>query len=190
MRRVRRNIPSSHVSHSSRIPGLVVRHERDQRLTLDDAGGAPRTGKRRRLPAAKAQRALAQGLRRAPGRDLGAASERTAMARQPQPKHSPLRQGAVISLLSLGWTHKEIRIRPLSHIQGADRETRNDLETHASPGDLWSRRALCWPPTAAHPWTTWPLPGCVSVSEAGTRMASAQSQEAMSWMSRVGHGHD
>ena len=189
MRRVRRDIPSSHASHPSRIPGLVTRHERDQRLTLDDAGGAPRRGKRRRLLAAKAQRALAQGLRRAPGRDLGAASERTAMARQPQPRQSPLRQGAVISPASRNWTYAGTHMRPLSRIQGAEQEARNSFETHASPGDRWGHRPPCWPPTAAHPWTTWPLPGCVPVSEAGTRTASAQSQEAMSWMSRVGHGH-
>ena len=43
---------SSRRSHSSRIPDLISRHERDRQLTLDDAGGATRTESLRRLPVA------------------------------------------------------------------------------------------------------------------------------------------
>lgn len=146
----------SHGSHSTRIPGLVSRHECDRRFMLDDDGGASRTNNRHWLPAAPrpcARAGTGPWLGRAPGRDLGPASGRTAMARQPQPRRSPLQSGAVISFPSLNWTYKQMQMRLLGHIQGVGKEARNNFETHASPGDRWGHRPPFWPPTAAHPWT-------------------------------------
>ena len=134
-------------------------------------------------------RTLEQDRRRTPGRDLDAASGRTAMARQPQPRRSSFRQGAVVSLSSLHRTTIETQIRLSSRAQGAEREAHNSFETHASPGTCRDSRALRWPPAAAHPSTTRPFPSCVPVSEAGTQKGSSQLLQGISGARGIGHGH-
>lgn len=75
-------------------------------------------------------RTLEQDRRRTPGRDLDAASGRTAMARQPQPRRSSFRQGAVVSLFSLHRTTIETQIRLPSRTRGGKRTTASRLMRH------------------------------------------------------------